>query len=68
MTTTTIQTLKSIVSSQTTVLAEKAISEQFNVGKTAAVSIRKDIQEVIDGTMSEAEAKHYISECGVAVA
>lgn len=68
MTTTTIQTLKSIVSSQTTALAEKAISEQFNVGKTASVSIRKDIQDVIDGKMSEAEAKHYISEYGVAVA
>lgn len=61
-----IKQLKALVSSSDAATADNAISEAFpKLSTKAASNVRKDVQDYIDGSMSESELTHYLNQAGV---
>lgn len=62
-----IVTLRKIVSSAPATEADKAIAEAFpKISTTSASRVRKDVQDFLNGEMSESELRYYLADYGLA--
>lgn len=63
---TIIKQLKALVSSSDQIVAAKAITDAFpQLSVKASINVCKDIQDFIDGKMSESELKYYLNQAGL---